>query len=76
MKEKVECFLIWNVSARILGLAFNQKPYLLVKPGLSVYTIFSLITMPVAFAGSSAGTSAGYTSAIPVSIPVDGPVRT
>ena len=34
MKEKVECFLIWNVSARILSLAFNQKPYLLVKTSL------------------------------------------
>ena len=38
MKEKVECFLIWNVSARILSLAFNQKPYLLVKLLFVVYS--------------------------------------
>ena len=75
MREKTECFLIWKVSARILGLAFNQKPYLLVKPiSASVCTIFFVNNNAGSFAGNCAGTSAGYTSSIPVSTPVAGPV--
>ena len=34
MKEKSQSFWIWKVSARILSLAFNQKPYLLVKTSI------------------------------------------